>query len=136
MKNKEKSSKGSFKAYVLEDARNGKKRLKKYSVNVAGFVLDGVGTGKAIGKRSAVRIRDILVCLDVGGEGKDILRVLMVLQKTIHLDTVHGQDQCAVVEIVLGQLFAHMVLHAQGMTDQNRLCLGIDRLGKEDDESL
>ena len=45
--------KGSFKAYVLEDARNGKKRLKKYSVNVAGFVLDGVGTGKAIGKRSA-----------------------------------------------------------------------------------
>ena len=45
--------KGSFKAYVLEDARNGKKRLKKYSVNVAGFVLDGVGIGKAIGKRSA-----------------------------------------------------------------------------------
>ncbi len=45
--------KGSFKAYVLEDARNGKKHLKKYSVNVAGFVLDGVGIGKAIGKRSA-----------------------------------------------------------------------------------
>ena len=44
--------KGSFKAYVLEDARNGKKRLKKYSVNVAGFVLDGVGIGKAIGRQS------------------------------------------------------------------------------------
>ena len=45
--------KGSFKAYVLEDARNGKKRLKKYSVNVAGFVLDGVGFGKATGRQSA-----------------------------------------------------------------------------------
>ena len=45
--------KGSFKAYVLEDARNGKKRLKKYSVNVAGFVLDGVGVGKATGRQSA-----------------------------------------------------------------------------------
>lgn len=45
--------KGSFKAYVLEDARNGKKRLKKYSVNVAGFVLDGVGIGKATGRQSA-----------------------------------------------------------------------------------
>ncbi|MBQ6142411.1 MAG: hypothetical protein IJI54_14140 [Kiritimatiellae bacterium] len=44
--------KGSFKAYVLEDARNGKKRLKKYSVNVAGFVLDGVGIGKATGRQS------------------------------------------------------------------------------------
>ena len=45
--------KGSFKAYVLEDARNGKKRLKKYSVNVAGVVLDGVGIGKATGRQSA-----------------------------------------------------------------------------------
>ena len=45
--------KGSFKAYVLEDARNGKKRLRKYRVDVAGFVVDGVGIGKAIGKRSA-----------------------------------------------------------------------------------
>ena len=44
--------KGSFKAYVLEDAHNGKKRLKKYSVNVAGFVLDGVGIGKATGRQS------------------------------------------------------------------------------------
>ena len=41
--------KGSFKAYVLEDARNGKKRLKKYRVNVAGFVVDGVGFGNATG---------------------------------------------------------------------------------------
>ncbi len=38
---------------MLEDARNGKKRLKKYSVNVAGFVLDGVGIGKATGRQSA-----------------------------------------------------------------------------------
>ena len=45
--------KGSYKAYVLEDARNGKKRLKKYSVNVAGFVLDGVGVGKATDRQSA-----------------------------------------------------------------------------------
>ena len=45
--------KGSFNAYVLEDARNGKKRLKKYSVNVAGVVLDGVGIGKATGRQSA-----------------------------------------------------------------------------------
>lgn len=45
--------KGLFKAYVLEDARNGKKRLRKYRVDVAGFVVDGVGIGKAIGKRSA-----------------------------------------------------------------------------------
>ena len=41
--------KGSFKAYVLEDARNDKKRLRKYRVNVAGFVVDGVGFGKATG---------------------------------------------------------------------------------------
>ena len=44
--------KGSFKAYVLEDARNGTKRLKKYGVDVAGFVVDGVGIGKAAGRRS------------------------------------------------------------------------------------
>ena len=46
-------SRNKIKAYVLEDARNGKKRLKKYSVNVAGFVLDGVGIGKATGRQSA-----------------------------------------------------------------------------------
>ena len=44
--------KGTFKAYALEDAPGGKKRLKKYSVDVAGFVVDGVGFGKATGKRS------------------------------------------------------------------------------------
>lgn len=44
--------KGSFKAYALEDASGGKKRLKKYSVDVAGFVVDGVGLGNATGKPS------------------------------------------------------------------------------------
>ena len=38
--------KGSFKAYALE-GDNGKKKLKKYTVNVTGFVIDGAGKGIA-----------------------------------------------------------------------------------------
>ena len=45
--------KGSFKAYALENAAGGKKRLRKYTVNVVGFVVDGLGFGSASGKRSA-----------------------------------------------------------------------------------
>lgn len=45
--------KGSFKAYALETASGGKKLLKKYTVNVAGFVVDGLGIGKASGRQSA-----------------------------------------------------------------------------------
>ena len=44
--------KGSFKVYALEG--EGKKRkLKKYTVNVIGFVLDGVGYGEASCKKPA-----------------------------------------------------------------------------------
>ena len=45
--------KGSFKAYSLQDAFGGKKKLKKYKVDVIGFVVDGVGTGEASCKRPA-----------------------------------------------------------------------------------
>lgn len=44
--------KGSFKAYALEEA-NGKMKLKKYTVNVIGFVVDGRGIGEARCKRPA-----------------------------------------------------------------------------------
>ena len=43
--------KGSFKAYSLQDAFGGKKKLKKHKVDVIGFVVDGVGTGEASCKR-------------------------------------------------------------------------------------
>ena len=42
--------KGTFKVYALEGP-DGKKKLKKYSVNVIGFVVDGRGTGEATCKR-------------------------------------------------------------------------------------
>ena len=42
--------KGSFKLYALEGA-DGKKKLKKYTVNVIGFVVDGKGTGEATCKK-------------------------------------------------------------------------------------
>ena len=45
--------KGSFKAYSLQDAFGGKKKLKKHKVDVIGFVVDGVGTGEASCKRPA-----------------------------------------------------------------------------------
>ena len=45
--------KGSFKAYSLQDAPGGKKKMKKLKVNVIGFVVDGVGTGEASCKRPA-----------------------------------------------------------------------------------
>ena len=45
--------KGSFKVYALEG--EGKKtKLKKYTVNVSGFVLDGVGYGTATCKKPAI----------------------------------------------------------------------------------
>ena len=45
--------KGSFKVYALEGT--GKKtKLKKYTVNVTGVVIDGVGYGNAICKKPAV----------------------------------------------------------------------------------
>ena len=45
--------KGSFKVYALEGS--GKKtKLKTYTVNVNGFVLDGVGYGTATCKKPAV----------------------------------------------------------------------------------
>ena len=44
--------KGSFKAYALEGAGKSTK-LKKYTVNVIGFVVDGVGHGEASCKRPA-----------------------------------------------------------------------------------
>lgn len=44
--------KGSFKAYAIEDS-NGKEKLKKYTVKVAGFVIDGVGQGEASCTKSA-----------------------------------------------------------------------------------
>ena len=45
--------KGSFKVYALEDATGGKKRLKKYTANVTGVVVNGTGSGLAIIKRPA-----------------------------------------------------------------------------------
>ena len=42
--------KGSFKAYSLQEA-NGKKKLVKHTVNVAGFVVDGKGYGEASCKK-------------------------------------------------------------------------------------
>ncbi len=45
--------KGSFKAYSLQNALGGKKKMKKYKVNVVGYVVDGVGTGEASCKRPA-----------------------------------------------------------------------------------
>jgi hypothetical protein len=46
--------KGSFKVYALEGAGKATK-LKKYTVNVTGVVVDGVGYGVAICKKPAVR---------------------------------------------------------------------------------
>ena len=43
--------KGSFKAYALENAAGGKKKLKKYTVNVSGLVVDGKGYGQATCKK-------------------------------------------------------------------------------------
>ena len=45
--------KGAFKAYALEDAAGGKKKLKKYTVNVLGLVTDGKGQGEASCKKPA-----------------------------------------------------------------------------------
>lgn len=42
--------KGSFKAYALEE-KNGKTKLKKYTVSVIGLVVDGKGVGEASCKR-------------------------------------------------------------------------------------
>lgn len=42
--------KGSFKAYALEET-NGKTKLRKYTVQVMGFVVDGEGCGQATCKR-------------------------------------------------------------------------------------
>ena len=44
--------KGSFKAYALETA-NGRTKLKKYTVSVIGFVVDGEGSGEATCKKPA-----------------------------------------------------------------------------------
>ena len=44
--------KGSFKVYALEE-KNGKTKLAKYTVNVIGFVVDGVGYGEASCKKPA-----------------------------------------------------------------------------------
>ena len=44
--------KGSFKVYALEE-KNGKTKLVKYTVNVIGFVVDGVGYGEASCKKPA-----------------------------------------------------------------------------------
>ena len=44
--------KGSFKAYALETS-NGKMKLKKYTVNVTGVVVDGKGYGQATCKKPA-----------------------------------------------------------------------------------
>ena len=44
--------KGSFNAYAL-DTVGGKKKLKKYTVNVSGVVVDGVGHGQATCKKPA-----------------------------------------------------------------------------------
>lgn len=45
--------KGSFKVYALEGA-SPKQKLKKYTINVSGFVLDGIGYGKATCKKPAI----------------------------------------------------------------------------------
>ena len=45
--------KGSFKAYALEEATNGKMKLKKYTVKVTGVVVDGTGHGQATCKKPA-----------------------------------------------------------------------------------
>ena len=45
--------KGSFRVYALEDASNGKMKLKKYTVKVTGFVVDGKGYGQATCKKPA-----------------------------------------------------------------------------------
>ena len=45
--------KGSFKVYTLEGTGKATK-LKKYTINVSGFVLDGVGYGNATCKKPAV----------------------------------------------------------------------------------
>ena len=45
--------KGSFKVYALEGA-SPKQKLKKYTINVNGFVLDGIGYGKATCKKPAI----------------------------------------------------------------------------------
>jgi hypothetical protein len=45
--------KGSFKAYALEEANGGKLKLKKYTVNVIGFVVGGEGAGLATCKKPA-----------------------------------------------------------------------------------
>ena len=44
--------KGSFKAYALETV-NGRAKLKKYTVNVTGVVVDGTGYGQATCKKPA-----------------------------------------------------------------------------------
>ena len=43
--------KGSFKAYALEDANGGAKKLKKYTVSVIGFVVGGEGAGQVTVKK-------------------------------------------------------------------------------------
>ena len=43
--------KGSFKVYALEDLSSGKKKLKKYTANVTGVVVDGIGVGQATIKK-------------------------------------------------------------------------------------
>ena len=45
--------KGSFKVYALKGAGKARK-LKKYTVNVSGVVVDGVGYGTATCKKPAV----------------------------------------------------------------------------------
>ena len=45
--------KGTFKVYALEDTGKATK-LKKYTVNVSGVVVDGVGYGTATCKTPAV----------------------------------------------------------------------------------
>ena len=39
--------KGTFKVYAVEEAKGGAKKLKKYTVNVIGFVMGGAGAGQA-----------------------------------------------------------------------------------------
>ena len=51
-KAKDGTFKGSFKVYALE-GEGAKMKLKKYTVNVAGIVVDGVGYGRATCKKPA-----------------------------------------------------------------------------------
>ena len=51
-KAKDGTFKGSFKAYALEE-KNGRTKLVKYTVNVIGFVVDGIGYGEASCKKPA-----------------------------------------------------------------------------------